>query len=581
MPTIKCDNCNFDMIARKDYYECPCCHSKKDKNNLKEKKETMDYKKELIEYISKDKVEYNVLEKLIDNVICTNPNDPLSCLISSFINKNNSPEGLKQSINNFFNNDSEKNNYDIIVNFIINNSDYKFIVSLENCLKDNGLFGNYKDVINDKKNILEDEINRTSVLYADVFVCYSSNDIEIVKNTIDYIERDGINCWYADRNMPKNHPTDFDYKKRIESAISNCKVFLVIASKNSMYSSDVQWEIDCAIENGCNKKVEYVISPIKHIAKFKTFFNGIQWIDATEDEQYDVLVERINYLLTNSNDSNKENAENKLETSPIKEENAMNSYDEVADIVEKRVDNNENYKELGINHFENGEYDEALECLLKCKEDSIVNYYLGMIYYNPKLDLCDYDRAYEFIINSNDSRLFETSNDLGKKLFFGEDCKIDYEKAFKCFKKAADLGNDRAMYNVALCYSRGSGVEKDLGNAAHYYKKSADNGNVKAAYEYALLCLDENAGINLVDEGINYLNIAAVSGYADAQYELGVYYYNGKYVSKSINKSLKWLEKAISNGSTLAMKYKNNHFDNEYDNDDCALELDDLSDLDL
>ena len=67
-----------------------------------------------------------------------------------------------------------------------------------------------------------------------------------------------------------------------------------------MYQSDVQWEIDKAVEYNIDKRVEYVISSLKHTPKFRDFFDGLQWIDAIEEDNSNILIERLNYLLSNN-----------------------------------------------------------------------------------------------------------------------------------------------------------------------------------------------------------------------------------------------------------------------------------------
>ena len=56
----------------------------------------------------------------------------------------------------------------------------------------------------------------------------------------------------------------------------------------------------------------------------------------------------------------------------------------------------------------------------------------------------------------------------------------DAVEAVKCFRKAADLGNTDAMYNLGWCYLEGEGVEKDAVEAVKCFRKAADSGSVNA-----------------------------------------------------------------------------------------------------
>ena len=302
MAIIKCENCNRTMIPRKDYYECPICHKKQGINDLSETISKDNKKQELLNFIKEgnnnDVLLVNMLTKICMNV----GNDALVQLLFAYIERETKPEILKQEIEKYFSCEEEKSNFEYVIKYLVDNCEYKFIIVLDNCVNSLDIYNQCKDYISNKIKSIEEEIEKTSLVNPDVFVCYSSNDLEQVVPIIDEIESSGFKCWYADRNIPKNHPTNFDYKKNIEEAIFNSKIFLLFASKNSMYSIDVQWEMDKAIEYGRDKRVEYVISSLKHTPRFKDFFDGVQWIDATNSNEIEVLVERLHYLMSNKND---------------------------------------------------------------------------------------------------------------------------------------------------------------------------------------------------------------------------------------------------------------------------------------
>lgn len=50
---------------------------------------------------------------------------------------------------------------------------------------------------------------------------------------------------------------------------------------------------------------------------------------------------------------------------------------------------------------------------------------------------------------------------------------MNKQEAVKWFRKAADLGNDDAMWNLGRCYEKGEGVEKNIDQAVYWYKKGA------------------------------------------------------------------------------------------------------------
>ena len=69
--------------------------------------------------------------------------------------------------------------------------------------------------------------------------------------------------------------------------------------------------------------------------------------------------------------------------------------------------------------------------------------------------------------------------------------KKDRLEAFKCYKKASDLGNPRGMNNCGLMYESGfEGNSPDLEKAEHMYKCSHKIGNLDATINLAFYYLN-------------------------------------------------------------------------------------------
>ncbi len=51
------------------------------------------------------------------------------------------------------------------------------------------------------------------------------------------------------------------------------------------------------------------------------------------------------------------------------------------------------------------------------------------------------------------------------------------KKAYLYYKMAAENGFATAQVNLAECYKKGKGVEKDLDEAIYWYQKAAKQGN--------------------------------------------------------------------------------------------------------
>ena len=67
------------------------------------------------------------------------------------------------------------------------------------------------------------------------------------------------------------------------------------------------------------------------------------------------------------------------------------------------------------------------------------------------------------------------ADDIGYKHYL----KGDYEKALKAWTQEVSEGKSEAMYNIALLYFFGKGVEKNLPLAYEYCKKAAYKGSAE------------------------------------------------------------------------------------------------------
>lgn len=98
-------------------------------------------------------------------------------------------------------------------------------------------------------------------------------------------------------------------------------------------------------------------------------------------------------------------------------------------------------------------------------------------------------------------------------------CRMDQnEKAFEFFKRASSYGHAASLFNLAICYELGLGVEKSYTNAANYYGQAAEKGHVQSMYNLSSLYYE---GILLDDKyrskGLLYMKMAADEGLLKAQ----------------------------------------------------------------
>lgn len=80
----------------------------------------------------------------------------------------------------------------------------------------------------------------------EVFISYSTKDAASAETVRGVLEKNGLSCWMAPRDIPGGS----NYTKEIPVAIRNCKVFVLILSENAQSSHWVLKELDSAVNCG-------------------------------------------------------------------------------------------------------------------------------------------------------------------------------------------------------------------------------------------------------------------------------------------------------------------------------------------
>lgn len=170
---------------------------------------------------------------------------------------------------------------------------------------------------------------------------------------------------------------------------------------------------------------------------------------------------------------------------------------------------------------------------------------------------------------------------------------LDLPSAISWYQKAAVQGHAKAQFNLAVMYYKGEGVQKDFGNALELYQMAAEQGYADAQFNLALM-YQHGEGINHdsskaaewyykatgkkfssetimsyyvarekpkdIGAPLEWYQVAAEYGYANAQFNLALLYENGEGVPKDIGKAIEWYQKAAKQGypeaqNNLALMY--------------------------
>lgn len=133
-------------------------------------------------------------------------------------------------------------------------------------------------------------------------------------------------------------------------------------------------------------------------------------------------------------------------------------------------------------------------------------------------------------------------------------------EAASCFKRAAELGDERGMFFYAMRLKNGEGVQQDIPQAMVWLQKSADAGHTSAQWALAMYYYN---GINVeedIKKGFELMKRAAESGHIKAQRELGLMHLDGvlygnetmKTLGANVATALEWFEKAGNQGDAEA-----------------------------
>lgn len=151
-------------------------------------------------------------------------------------------------------------------------------------------------------------------------------------------------------------------------------------------------------------------------------------------------------------------------------------------------------------------------------------------------------------------------NAIGNLYRTGSGVKADPNQALDWFKKGADVKDPQAMLNLGNCYYFGMGVEQDLNQAVKWWQDAANNGNAFAEAQLGD-CYFYGMGVEKnLDKAVEYLTKAADKDVPGAQFRLGVLYYAGQGVEQDLVHSELLLKKARDGGMQEAQDFLDKQF---------------------
>src|ERR1043166_4971834 len=110
-----------------------------------------------------------------------------------------------------------------------------------------------------------------------VFISHSSVDRAIAEEVCAYLERNGVSCWIAPRDvMPGKN-----YGAAIVDAIDECSVFVLILTHESNKSGRVAREVERAASNN-DVIIPFRVDPVQPSRNLEFYVSSAHWLDAVQ-----------------------------------------------------------------------------------------------------------------------------------------------------------------------------------------------------------------------------------------------------------------------------------------------------------
>ncbi len=109
----------------------------------------------------------------------------------------------------------------------------------------------------------------------DVFLSYSASDKDTAFAVLSGLERQGVRCWIAPRDIPAGS----EYGEQIVEAVKACRVFVVVFSAGANSSPHVRREVERAVSLD-RTIVPFRVEDVQPTGAMEYCLGGTHWLDA-------------------------------------------------------------------------------------------------------------------------------------------------------------------------------------------------------------------------------------------------------------------------------------------------------------
>ena len=113
----------------------------------------------------------------------------------------------------------------------------------------------------------------------DIFICHASEDRAVATSLVTGLEKRGITCWIAPRDVLPGA----DYAQAIVAGISGAKALVLVFSEHSNMSPHVSREVERGVSHGIDI-LPFKIRELVPSRSLEYFISSAPWIDATGED---------------------------------------------------------------------------------------------------------------------------------------------------------------------------------------------------------------------------------------------------------------------------------------------------------
>lgn len=379
----------------------------------------------------------------------------------------------------------------------------------------------------------------------DIFISYSRKDTMIAERICAALDRVGI-TYFIDR---QGIAGGMEFPEVLADAITDCKIFLFLASENSYVSKFTNSEITFAFnEKQPNSILPYIIDGSQLPKKMRFIFSGINWRTIEQHPIDSVLMNDLLQLLGREA-ANTPRRPTRVPGGLGSDSGTVGVGGGTTSMTQAEIDKTKGAADALYNQKK---YSEAYQLYLKAADagDYWCQFRVAWMANNAEGVTKNVDTARKYYTMSANQGYNYAQYNLG--VIYEEE--KNYAEAYKWYRKAAAQDHDSAMYWLGVLLRDGKGCSKDEKEAHSWFMKLAAKNDKRALgavgndYYYG-------RGVEVdLPKSVEYYRKAADLGHVYSQYSLGYAYEYGKGVTANLDEAKRWYRKAADGGNESARK---------------------------